>query len=152
MYRSLMFFFIFVISFSCSNNDNSEEYLVRYETDKNSYAADTSTTIYLYVSNEGEFPVYYLCKGVITLNEYENGNLNNWWTVNGFEYCGVSTMSPNSSFTIDLTFLKWKDLPNTKFNETVVYKLDFHLYKDNNVKQPLNAEDHISNYFKIIRE
>ena len=35
-------------------------------------------------------------------------------------------------------FLKWKDLPNAKFNETVVYKLDFHLYKDNNVKQPLD--------------
>ena len=146
-----MFCIFFVVNFACTDNDDSEEYLVRIETNKNSYVADTLTTIYLDVVNEGKSPVYFKCKGVISLNEYENGSLNNSWTVHGFYYCGVSTMMPNSPFIIDLTFLQWKDLPDAKFNETVVYKLNFHLYMDKNVNQPLNAEDQISNYFKIIR-
>ncbi len=152
MYRLLISFLLFVISFSCSSNDESEDYLIRVGTDKNSYAADTSTTIYLYVNNGGELPVYFQCKGVIMLYEYENGNMNNSWTVHGFEYCGVSTMTPSSSITIDLNFLKWKDMPDAKFNETVIYNLDFHLYRDKKVKQPLNNGNQISNYFKIIRE
>ena len=151
MFRSIIILALFLINFACTNSDDSQQYLVRLDTDKNSYAADTSTTIYLYVSNEGELPVYYLCKGVIMLYECENGNINKSWTVNGFEYCGVSTMSPNSSFTIDLTFLKWMDLPGAKFNDNVIYKFNFQLFKDNNAKEPLNDENQISNYFKILR-
>ena len=155
MNRSFFFFLLFVISFSCSNSDELEDYLIRVETDKNSYAADTSTTIYLYVRNSGELPVYYECRGVIKLYEYENGDINNSWTVHGAEFCGVSTMLPNTSFTIDLNFLKWKDIkdiPNAKFDETVRYNLVFYLYKDNNVKQALDNGDQTSNYFKIIRD
>ena len=97
-------------------------------------------------------PVYLECKGVIVLYEYLNGNVNNSWTVNGFEYCGVGTLPPNKPLTIDLNFLKWKDMSAAKFDNTVMYNLDFHLYRDNSVKQPLDNGDQISNYFKIIRD
>ena len=152
MHRSLIFCILFVINFTCTNNDDSEEYLVRLETDKNSYVVDTLTTIYLDVLNEGKSPVYFSCMGIIFLNEYENGSLNKSWMVHGFEKCGASTMEPNSTRIIDLYFLQWEELPDAKFNETVAYKLNIHLYKDKDLNQPLNAEDQISDYFKIIRE
>ena len=150
---SIIILFIFLINFACSNFEESPQYFIRLETDNNIYSADSTTTIYLKVSNNGSDPVYFLCKGVILLEEYEDGTLNNYWTVHDFEYCNSSTpIQPNSVHTWDLTFLNWKVLPDAKFNENVLYKLYFDLYTDKNLKNPMNVDDQISNYFKIIRD
>ena len=153
MYRTIILGFLFMINVACTNTEDSQEYLVRLETDKNTYSADTSTTIYLNVLNMGKSPVYFLCKGVIILEEYENDILNNYWTVHGFEFCGGSSpIQPNSEHLFDLTFLHWKKLPEAKLNEEVLYKLHFSLFIDKDLENPLNDNDQISDYFKIIRE
>ena len=153
MKLSIVIFSLIVIYYACTDSNDSQEYLIRLETDQNIYSADSTTIIHLNVSNNGKSPVYFLCKGVIVLEEYENGALNDNWPVNGREYCGsINPINPNTTQTWDLTFLSRSDLPDAKFNENVFYKLYFDLYTDNNLKNPMNIDDQRANYFKIISE
>jgi len=153
MYRFLIILSLFIVNFACTDSDDSPQYLIQLETDQNIYSADSTTIIHLNVSNNGKSSVYFICKGVIVLEEYENGTLNAHWTVNGFEYCGsINPIEPNTTSTWDLTFLARSEMSDAKFNESVLYKLYFDLYTDNNLKNPMNTDDQRANYFKIISE
>jgi hypothetical protein len=153
MNRSLIFCFLFVLNFGCSNNDYLEDYLIKLQTDKSTYIADSSTTIYLNVSNMGRSTVYYVCHGEIILQEYENGNLNNRWMVSGFSYClSRNPISPDSLVSYYFTLKPWEKFSDAIFNEEVRYKFYFYLFKGKSLEHPLDDDDQISNYFKIIRE
>ena len=153
MNRLIIILSLFVINFACTDLDESQQYLIHLETDQSIYSADSTTIIHLNVSNNGESPVYFICKGVIVLEEYENGTRNAHWTVSGFEYCGsINPIDPNTTHTWDLSFLAWSEMPDAKFNESVSYKFYFDLYTDNNLKNPMNNDDQKANYFKIISE
>ena len=127
---------------------------VRVRTDSESYDA-TSAIVNLTVTNLSEDPVYYLCTGVITLQELDAGRVTNAWSVHGFELCGRRTpLAPEESvqfaFDLDSEFLRER-LAAAQFDERVRYRFEIDLYADSDLKRPLALEDRLSNQFTIVR-
>ena len=154
MYCLIIFCTLYAVLFSCSSiGEPEEDYLVLLKTDSESYVADPSTIIYLYVTNEGKSPVYYFCVRGMTLNEYENLSFNKSWTLYERAQCyKVDSIESKSTQIFELDFLKWEHLPDAKFDQTVDYKLKILLYKDPKGESTLNFEKQFSDYFKIIRK
>jgi hypothetical protein len=109
--------------------------------------------INLKVINLDNSPVYFICTGTIFLEEYENGHLNDYWQIHGFEEClSINPIHPKSGYSFDLRFLKWLELPDAKFSEKVSYKLKIELFIDFDMKQQVNMDDQFTEYFKIIKQ
>jgi hypothetical protein len=153
MYRLIIIFVSLAMIFSCSNTTESEDNFIQIKTDNEAYIADTSTVIYLDVSNEGQEAVYYLCKTGLTLNEYEGDILTNSWAFDERALCyKPESIEPNSSHTFDVGFFEWKNFPDAKFDATVKYKFKIELYKDNKLKNVVDSEKQVSNFFKITKK
>ncbi len=126
---------------------------IHVRTDSDSY--DAASSLNLTVMNLSDNPVYYLCKGVITLQELDEGRVKNAWMVHGFEFCyGPTPIVPDESarfvFNLNSDFLRER-LLEAQFDERVRYRFEIDLYADTDLKRPLAPEDRLSNQFSIVR-
>ncbi len=124
-------------------------------TDKQSYLADTSTTITVSVINNLPSTIYYLCEGSIFLKELKNGLVTNSWKVHGFKEClATKFIDTTQKVTFQIKFsTKVLDnvLENVNSMDNPTYYFEVFLYKNIAPIQQLESTECSSNQFKLWR-
>ena len=147
---SLIIMLVFLLS--CGITESDEKTIV-IKTDKNSYKADSLTTIILTVENELASTLYYVCSGDIFLEELQNNTIINSWKVHGFEEClAAVSINTNENTTFDVSpFYEPSFIVNATFDKSVAYRLKIDLYEDNKFMKVVDKALLYSNNFKITK-
>lgn len=138
----------------CSLVGQERSYSLRLKTDQSVYAADSSTTLRLTVTNTGERAVYYVCRGSISLEKLNDGRVVTSWKVHGFAKCGPSppiNSGESNEFRISLfdTSIYGPSAPPRRADLAEGhYRLRMELFGQD---QLVDREERLSNTFEITR-
>lgn len=149
----VLLFLMAAVGGGCSLFGHERSYSLRLETDQSVYAADSSTTLRLTVTNPGERAVYYVCTGTVYLEALSEGEVTNSWKVHGDAKCLTRTpIEPDSSATFTMSpfsptgdfGVKIAELP-----EGGHYRLRMELYRSEEIHQLVARKERFSNTFEI---
>jgi hypothetical protein len=160
MHRSLSVFSLIVaallVECGCGLfSDSTEEYRLDIRSDETTYVADPATTIRLTITNRSDSQVYLLCDGSPRLEELKGGNVVGSWGASGLSGCeAISWLEKGQIATGEYSFSDGAGLGGVQdavFDSSVEYVIQFEVFKDNGLRDPIERSATVSNRFTIVR-
>lgn len=149
----VLLFLMAVVGGGCSLFGQERSYNLRLETDQSVYAADSSTTLRLTVTNTDERAAYYVCTGTIFLEALSGEKVTDSWKIHGFEECLTrAPIKPREAKNFEMNLLPpGNDSPALADLAGARYRLRMELYKSEEIDQLVARKERLSNTFDITR-
>lgn len=147
--------FLLAISASSCGFLSDEGYDAEVRTDKQAYIPTPGGGITLTVTNRSSGSLYFVCTGLVDLQQLEGGRITQSWYVSGAEQCGVVTLEAGESAVREYPFDKESNLlsiPDAKYDRSVRYRFRFQLFKDRDGRtRPIDEHLQYSNEFSMVK-